>query len=326
MLTAFRRFRRASVSEARGAVDHPLPIILYARAKIEDGRNIEWNLPLYTPAEERVLAAFSSRVIVPNILTKPNPLHRLCSPAWWMTHLATITEMYTRDRDFEAMDAAVNEVFETAHRMMNDIPGARAKASGSLFMGQKPNNTVAGRDINMLDVSVHSGGANVSVKPKNETPPSDDDDDLYSLPPPPPAPKRRAHRHRAPIREVINLLSSSPVRPVPTQTPAEKAAEYQDTLDREAPLMFTLAVNIMGTPVSVPVKMNMTLADTVFDAVARSVLKGVDATLFALADTDAAGLIWGESKWGEAWQKAVYEGVAHLDVNLVVNKKSRYGY
>lgn len=133
--------------------------------------------------------------------------------------------------------------------------------------------------------------------------------------------RRRSHRHRRPIRDIISQLSSTPVRPVRTHTPVERAPEDQHTQAREAAVIFKFTVNIKSSPRHVE-------HDAGRHYLRRcrvNVLEGVDATLFAFvdADADAAGLVWGEAKRMEVWQNAVYYEVVISEAN-VVNRMARF--
>lgn len=309
LLPPFRTRNHARTSDARKADWHPLPLILYARAKVENGRNIDWNVPAYTAAQHRVYTTFAAYVIVPRVEAGNNPFYTRCTPGWWMAHVERITESYAADRDYEAMVLAVEEVLEVARRLMNDIeyreraqlpvPAAPAQ---KIHIGQRIQGNTQSGDLNAMEVIANRGVATgrIGQGVKEES----DDDDLYSLPPPPQ--RRRERRNdRAKVVETISLLSSSPVRPA---TPG--AAD---------PVVFTLTVNVIGMDVVVPVTMAMTLADTIRTTLTGSVLAGMEPTAFVLASP--AGEVWGEEKWNSVWDMALTGAGGEQAVQLLAKKK-----
>lgn len=263
-----------------------------------------------------------------------------------MNNVRLVMDMYTANRDYEAMIIAVEDVLNDAHRRMNESDYRERpvgqlqhftignKVQGNMARGNltMPGMNAAGGDVNAAGV-LHKGKKTLDMVSNNQANNEERDDESdRGLP----RPRRRRGRGRI-AAEVISLVSSSPIREAaenphqeekvvkPKQVVKSKEAvnpkqdvKSKEAVKRKATVIFTLTVNVMNTDITVPVTVNMTLADTISTAVGTSILKGCDPTGFVLAETN--GEIWDSQKWNDVWVEAARGKVRTWSVELKAEK------
>lgn len=219
--------------------------------------------------------------------------------------------------------AATEVVLEKVNRRMNDLEHRQLvlerKVDGqpqSITIGPKLQGSVTRGDFYGSEVMSNQGKAHRTVVSLGKDNRVREEQESGGRQPEHKLPLRKRHKHKtagAKKAETVILLPPSPVRP----RPKEKAVKH--TAKGSEMVAFTLTFDILGTDVIIPVTLDMSIRDTISAAVARSVLKGLDATHFAIANPD--GRVWDSEAWQDACNEAAYGSVDSWPAKLVVKKE-----